>query len=534
MSVATPVFSASPDDRQYLQLILRVWEAVNNELELRDVLAALAEVLLPFVPMTSIGVVEFNGSQHDLLEGYVCGFPSRKGENIQEYTSRVHQSASVSLPSVPIKPVSPYIERNDYEEPYTVSDLLEKDAWFPHEFNLASFGVRSYASIPLRMKGKTVGTIVFSRLDPLPFTVDQIVLLRDASRPIATAVGNARAFEEIRALRDQLQAENLQLRARVNQTAWFDEIVGHSSQIMLLRDAIEQVGPTNTTVMITGETGTGKELVARALHRCSPRSRGPMIRVNCGAIPETLIASELFGHERGAFTGATERRKGRFEQAHGGTIFLDEVGELPLDTQVMLLRVLQEREFERLGGSQTIHVDVRVIVATNRELQQEVRAGRFRNDLFYRLNIFPIHIPPLRERKMDIPLLASHFARVHGERMGRTIDKIEQRSMVLLESYSWPGNVRELENVIERAAILSRGQTLRINRDMLPGIGENTDVRQQLQGEERLTIENALLASGGRISGPNGAAKRLNLAPSSLEFRIKRLGIDKLQYRPRG
>ena len=305
----------------------------------------------------------------------------------------------------------------------------------------------------------------------------------------------------------------------------------HCYRNLTVPEVVEQVAPTDASVLITGETGTGKELIARAIHRRSPRAKGPLIQVNCSAIPATLLASELFGHERGAFTGAVERRKGRFEQAHGGTLFLDEIGELPAEMQVMLLRVLQQREFERLGGSQTVRVDVRLVAATNRDLRAEAQAGRFRSDLYYRLNVFPIRVPALRERPADIPLLVAHFAAKHGERFGRPIARIDRRSMAQLVGYAWPGNVRELENVVERAVILSRNGTLRVERDLLPGAAAGGGMVSHLEAEERQAIEAALRTSRGRISGANGAARRLGLPASTLEFRIRRLGIDKFRYR---
>jgi formate hydrogenlyase transcriptional activator len=256
-----------------------------------------------------------------------------------------------------------------------------------------------------------------------------------------------------------------------------------------------------------------------------------LITVHCAAIPATLLASELFGHERGAFTGAFDRRKGRFEQAHCGTLFLDEIGELPAEMQVMLLRVLQEREFERLGGSERVRVDVRLVASTNRDLAEEVRVGRFRHDLYYRLNVFPLRVPSLRERPEDIPLLAAHFAAKYGERFGRKIGRIDRRAMRLLEGYDWPGNVRELENVIERAVILSHKGTLRVDRELLPGAVVEGSMIANLYTHEREAIESALRVSAGRVAGPKGAAMRLGLAPSTLEFRIKRLGIDKFRYR---
>jgi formate hydrogenlyase transcriptional activator len=294
------------------------------------------------------------------------------------------------------------------------------------------------------------------------------------------------------------------------------------------------VAGTDATVLITGETGTGKELVARAIHRHSPRVQGPLIKVNCAAIPETLLASELFGHERGAFTGAAERRRGRFEQADGGTLFLDEVGEMPLETQVMLLRVLQEREFERVGGSRTVRVNVRIVAATNRDLSEQVQAGRFRKDLYYRLNVFPIHVPPLRERSEDIPALVAHFADKHGKRFHRTISRIDAHSLNALGAYNWPGNVRELENLVERAVIVSRDGILRVERDLpRPAVLKAPEKKLglDLREKEREAIERALHLSKGRVSGPGGAAVRLGMPASTLEFRIRRLGINKHQFR---
>jgi formate hydrogenlyase transcriptional activator len=289
-------------------------------------------------------------------------------------------------------------------------------------------------------------------------------------------------------------------------------------------------------VLIVGETGTGKELIARAIHKRSQRSTAAFIRVNCAAIPQSLIASELFGHEKGAFTGAVQRRVGRFESANGGTIFLDEVGELPIETQVLLLRVLQEREFERVGGSQTIRVNVRVLAATNRDLPAAVAEGRFRQDLFYRLNVFPLAVPSLRQRRDDIPLLVEYLIERYAKQAGKKFRSVSRRSLNLMQAYDWPGNIRELQNVIERAVILSDGDSLAVNetwlhRDTPTPSGPLLSINTHIVDQERQMIETALAETGGKISGRTGAASRLGLPRQTLESRIRSLGIDKLRFK---
>jgi transcriptional regulator with GAF, ATPase, and Fis domain len=325
----------------------------------------------------------------------------------------------------------------------------------------------------------------------------------------------------------------------------FDEIVGTSNPLKAVLSRIAKVAPTDSTVLITGETGTGKELIARAIHRKSPRAGRAFVSVNCAAIPHDLILSELFGHEKGAFTGATQRRLGRFELADGGTIFLDEVGELLPDTQVALLRVLQERELDRVGGGQPIHVDVRVIAATNRDLEAAVANGTFRQDLFYRLNVFPIEVPPLRERKDDLRLLVEYFVQRYGVKAGKEIRSIEKKTLDLLQSYDWPGNIRELQNVIERSVILSAGDVFSVDglwlskRSVSPAPhvkAPTPTTREPASGEvevpsERAIIEAALAATRGRVSGPSGAAAKLGIPPSTLETRIKALKINKHQFK---
>jgi transcriptional regulator with GAF, ATPase, and Fis domain len=345
-----------------------------------------------------------------------------------------------------------------------------------------------------------------------------------------------RAFVEIQALKDRLQQENIALREEVEKTSMFEEIVGASQLLRAVLAQVSRVAPTDSTVLITGETGTGKELVARAIHKLSRRADRALVSVNCAAIPPSLIASELFGHEKGAFTGAMQRRQGRFELADGGTIFLDEVGELPAETQMSLLRVLQEREFERVGGGRPIRTDVRVIAATNRDLETAVAQGTFRADLYYRLNVFPLELPALRDRRADIPVLVEYFTHRYCRRAGKKIQSISGPSLELLRSYDWPGNVRELQNVVERAVILCEGDTLTVDETWLQrgvprgtlvagGFGRSGDDRK------REVIERALTDSCGRVAGPRGAAARLGIPRSTLESRIRRLRIPKHSFK---
>ena len=344
------------------------------------------------------------------------------------------------------------------------------------------------------------------------------------------------ALQEIHAQKDRLQMENLALKEEVDQVSMFEEIIGSSGALNRVLAHVKRVAPTDSTVLIKGETGTGKELVARAIHRLSRRSGRAFVLVNCAAIPPSLIASELFGHEKGAFTGAIQRRLGRFELADGGTIFLDEVGELPAETQSTLLRVLQEREFERVGGSEPISVDVRVLAATNRDLKAGVDAGSFRLDLFYRLNVFPLQVPSLRERVEDIPVLAEYFAQRYAAKARKNIRRIEEPTLKLLQAYPWPGNVRELQNVIERAAILCDGDTLSVDETWLQHESparraDAATLAASLEDRERKMIEAALAESRGRVSGASGAAARLGIARSTLESRIRSLRIDKHRFK---
>jgi PAS domain S-box-containing protein len=336
------------------------------------------------------------------------------------------------------------------------------------------------------------------------------------------------AHEEVSRLKNQLQEENIYLQEEINLEQNFGEILGQSNALKYVLFKIEQVAPTDTTVLITGETGTGKELVARAIHDASGRSERPLVKVNCAALSPSLIESEFFGHEKGAFTGASARKIGRFELADGATILLDEIGELPTDLQVKLLRVIQEGEFERLGSSRTIKVDVRIIAATNRNLDLDVRKGLFREDLWYRLNVFPITVPPLRERREDVPLLVEHFVGKFAKKQRKVITSVAPNTLRNLRNYSWPGNVRELANVIERAVINSNGSVLRILEDFAePGTEKPGQTNKTLEELERDYIVRILVETGWRIEGRHGAARTLGINPSTLRARIVKLGIQK-------
>ena len=337
------------------------------------------------------------------------------------------------------------------------------------------------------------------------------------------------------AQKEKLQQENFALRED-DKASMFEEIVGASPALRAVLTGVAKVAPTDSTVLITGETGTGKELIARAIHKRSPRASRPFAGVNCAAIPQNLIASELFGHEKGAFTGALHQRAGRFELAERGTIFLDEVGDLPAETQVALLRVLQEREFERVGGNQPIRAEVRVIAATNRDLQTAIAARKFRSDLFYRLNVFPLEMPPLRERREDIPLLVEYFVDRYASKTGKKIRSVHRNTLDLLQSYPWPGNIRELQNVIERAVIVSDTDTLCVggswlSRTPVSRPPASQSLARRPQAEEKQIIEAVLAETRGRVSGPSGAAAKLGVPASTLESKIRALKINKYRFR---
>jgi formate hydrogenlyase transcriptional activator len=343
-------------------------------------------------------------------------------------------------------------------------------------------------------------------------------------------------IEDRKQAEERLRSENVALREEIDKASMFEEIVGTSPALKAVLSRISKVAQSDSTVLITGETGTGKELVARAIHRISDRASRAFVSVNCAAIPRDLIASELFGHEKGAFTGATQQRLGRFELANGGTLFLDEVGELPSETQIALLRVLQEHEFERVGGTRRIRADVRVIAATNRDLQAAIISGSFRSDLFYRLNVFPIEIPSLRERREDIPMLVEYFIDRYARKASKQIERINKKTLELLQSYAWPGNIRELQNVIERSMILCETEIFSIDKNWLPPpltleSKQQVGLRRRFLLQEKDMIENALKDTGGRVAGPTGAAVKLGMPRSTMESKIRSLKINKNRYK---
>lgn len=420
--------------------------------------------------------------------------------------------------------------------PLRLAGLRGDEEWIANPAWFAQEGVRTFAAQPLIFRDEILGVLgLFDRglLDEEAFE-----WLRIFADYAAVSIANARAFDEINLLRTRLEEENLYLREEVTAALGMGEFVGESQALQHVLRQIELVAPTDAAALITGESGTGKELVARAIHDRSPRKDRPLIKVNCSAVPDALFESEFFGHVKGAFTGALADRPGRFEMADRGTLFLDEIGEVPLSMQAKLLRVLQEGEFERVGDTRTRRVDVRIIAATNRDLKREVEAGRFREDLYYRLSVFPVHIPPLRERREDIPKLALHFIAQSAERMNRRVPRVTQVVLSQLASHDWPGNVRELQNAVERAVILSQGRSLQVHLHPSPSRERGGPslptlstaplaTREELKRQERENLVQALRLTKGKIFGSDGAAVLLGMKPTTLASRIKALGIKK-------
>lgn len=437
----------------------------------------------------------------------------------------------------------------DHQQPVTRSDVQQQEQLSPGEKRLLAEGIHSYCVVPLVAMGASIGTFTVWSKTKNRYTQADAELLQEVATQVALAIANMKSYEEIAALKARLEKENVYLREEIRTVHNFDEIVGNSPPLLELLRRVDQVARTDSSVLIYGETGTGKELVARAIHNRSNRKDRPLVKVNCSAISAGLVESELFGHVKGAFTGAFERRIGRFELAHGGTIFLDEVGELPLETQVKLLRVLQEREFEPVGSNRSVQVDVRVIAATNRNLQESIVNGSFRSDLYYRLNVFPLEVPPLRERRSDIAQLAMFFVTRYSRNLGKRIDGISAAAAEKLNHYSWPGNIRELQNVIERALILAHGSILELEPDLI-GLSSSDALRdaprkvaetafptepvspfKTLEEVERAHISAVLAQTRGVVEGANGAAKTLGMHPNTLRHRMEKLGIKASAHR---
>ena len=522
----------TPVEHLDLATVIKVSEAVSGEIVLEKLIDTLMRT-----------AIEHAGAERGLLilprgEDYRI---EAEATTSSDHVSVVLRQASVTAAVLPGS-VFQYVLRT--KESVVIQDASGQNIFATDEY-IREHRPRSVLCVPLLKQTRLLGVLYLeNRLTPHAFTPARMAVLKLLASGAAMSMENTRLYSDLQerearisALKDQLYRENLALRDEVDRVLMFEEIVGSSRSLKTALSRIAKVAPTDSTVFITGETGTGKELIARAVHKRSKRAGRAFVSVSCAALAPTLISSELFGHEKGAFTGATQRRLGRFEQAHGGTIFLDEVGELPHDTQVALLRVLQEREFERVGGTQTVRVDVRVVTATNRDLTAAVANGSFRQDLFYRLNVFPIEVPPLRDRTDDILMLVEYFVRRYATHAGKQFRSIDKKTLGLLQAYDWPGNIRELQNVIERSVILNSGDVFTVDESWLAkqpaprGAAVAAPASQSDSRTEREIIEAALAGCRGRVAGPSGAAARLGVPPSTLDHRIKALRIDRTKFK---
>jgi len=507
-------------ERDRVRLLLEVNNAVVSHLNLDDLFPAVSACLRKVIQHDGSALVLLD-EEHQRFRVHALRFASNESfiEEGQMERACCGANSPAAIAVATRKPV--LFDEEDLKALCSESEAAR---------NLVAQGVKSFCGVPLLSHDRALGALNVGRLSTDEFSPEDVDLLSEVAKQVAIAVENAQAYRELAELKDKLAKEKLYLEEEVRTEHNFGQIVGNSAALRKVLKEVETVAPTSSTVLIHGETGTGKELIARALHDLSPRRARTFVKLNCAAIPTGLLESELFGHEKGAFTGAITQRIGRFELANGGTLFLDEVGDIPLELQPKLLRALQEQEFERLGSTRTVRVDVRLVAATNRDLAQMVADGEFRSDLFYRLNVFPVLLPPLRERTEDIPVLVRHFTQQFAKRISRRIESIPAEVMEALVRYSWPGNVREMQNIIERAVILSQKGRLLVDPGLLVSPQPQQQLNSQLHTHEHEAIEAALRACHGRVSGPNGAAKRLGLPHSTLEFRIKKLGIDKFQF----
>ncbi|HTM87112.1 MAG TPA: sigma 54-interacting transcriptional regulator [Terriglobales bacterium] len=499
-------------ERDRLRLLLEVNNVLISNREIRDLFPAISDCLRKVVAhdYASLAVLEPGG---ELLRLHALVFPEGKG--------LVHQELVFA------KEGSPGGWTLDHRRPLLADPLTGEQ--YPAEITarMISEGVRCAVWLPLTTRNTILGTLGLASLHEHAFRAEDVALLAQVASQIAIALENALAFGEIAQLKDKLAQEKLYLQEEIHSEYNFEEIVGESRALQTVLQQVETVAPTGATVLILGETGTGKELIARAIHDLSTRREHTFVKLSCAAIPTGLLESELFGHEKGAFTGAIVQKIGRLELAHKGTLFLDEVGDIPLELQPKLLRALQEREFERLGSTRTQQVDTRVVAATNRDLAKMVEEGSFRRDLYYRLNVFPVRIPPLRERREDIPLLVRYFAQKFSRTMNRRIETIPSETMDALVNWAWPGNVRELEHMVERAVILSPGPILNVPvAELRPTDGDGTNL-ERLDDAEREHILRVLREAGGVIGGATGAANRLGLKRTTLHFKMKKLGISR-------
>ncbi|MGA8743479.1 MAG: sigma 54-interacting transcriptional regulator [Terracidiphilus sp.] len=500
-------------------VMLQLSQALLANMDVRKLLSAIAASLQEVVPLdcATLGLVE-EGSDSILVQ-FLSVSEKQPGRG------------DVRIPILGSPSGQAFLTR----EPVCLGRI--QDGGFPEEGvrHLTSLGMQSGCWIPLVHRGQAIGALaVASRIEGA-FTQREIDMLVQIAEPVAMAVSNAMVFRQIAELRDRFRQEKQYLEEEINLENRFEDIVGESGGLRQVLKQIETVAPTDATVLIQGETGTGKELLARAIHRLSGRSDRTFVKVNCAAIPAGLLESELFGHEKGAFTGAIARKMGRLELAHEGTLFLDEVGELPLDLQPKLLRAIQEREIERLGGNRPIPINIRLVAATNRDLAQMVAEKEFRSDLFYRLRVFPIFAPPLRDRVSDIPVLVRHFVSSHSRRMGKSIETIPDETMRALYRWPWPGNIRELENFLERAVILTRGTVLYVPLAELETkvAEEEAELEERdptLHAAEREHILRVLRETKGQIGGADGAAERLGLKRTTLNSKLKKLGIERNDY----
>jgi formate hydrogenlyase transcriptional activator len=516
-------------ERDRLRLLVEVQKALVTNLDLRSLLTRLAANLRRVTECDFVGLALPEPSGEKLRLHFAHYFNGR-GTIKEGMIAPLHGSASgkafrtrqlVCLNNV----------NSDHPDP-EIYGTPEGQEFYQL---LLKEGVPSGYFLPLMRGDEVIAVIMLTKYDRKPLKAQEAEFLSALTGQLSAAVANALEHAALVTSRERLAREQIYLREEVIRSSMFEEIVGSSQALIEIQSHISQVAPTDSTVLIRGETGTGKELIARAIHNRSKRSNRAFVCVDCAAISPSLISSELFGHEKGSFTGAFQRRLGRFESADGGTIFLDEVGELPPEMQISLLRVLQERQFERVGGNQSIHVDVRVLAATNRDLDSAVNEGSFRKDLFYRLNVFPILVPPLRERVDDIPLLVEYLVDRYAKKAGKQVRSISKRTLQLFQSYDWPGNVRELQNVIERAIIVCDSDIFQVDTSWLkptaPVADANRPFAADLAEREKAMIENALRDSKGLVSGPGGAAAKLGLPRQTLESKIRKLRINRYRYK---